>query len=114
MGTGENQTKTPLIRGGRNIRFLGSSHTVTPGVISDVSVALLHFKLAGDFRKQLREDAASNNRITACQARYQESADFFESWTSTDLDSSIPIVRYESSQSLVDTGLLTPPIDYGR
>jgi tetratricopeptide (TPR) repeat protein len=114
VGTGENQTKTPLIRGGRNIRFLASSHRVTPGVISDVSVALLHFKLAGDFRKQLREDAASNNRITACQARYQESADFFESWTSTDLDSSIPIVRYESSQSLVDTGLLTPPIDYGR
>ena len=113
-GVGENQTKTPLIRGGRNIRFLGSSHTVTPGVISDVSVALLHFKLAGDFRKELREDTASNNRVASCRARYQASADFFESWTSAGLDPSIPIVRYESSQSLVDTGLLTPPIDYGR
>ncbi|NCG23745.1 MAG: hypothetical protein GWP47_06405, partial [Actinobacteria bacterium] len=111
-GVGENQTKTPLIRGGRNIRFLGSSHAVTPGVISDVSVALLHFKLAGDFRKEMREDTTSNNRIASCQARYKAHADFFESWTSADLDPSIPIVRYESSQSLVDTGLLTRPIDY--
>lgn len=110
VGTGENQTKTPLIRGGRNIQFLSSSHIVTPGVVSDAEVALLHFKLAGDYRAQFRDDGEANDRVGECRLRYQAYANFFESWAggADAVASSSTTVRYASSRSLVDVGLLAP------
>jgi len=109
--TGENQTKTPLIRGGRNIQFLSSSHIVTPGVVSDVSVALLHFKLAGDYRKEFHDDGSSNDRVGECKLRYLAYAEFFESWAGTEDAVGVDTIRYSSSRSLVDAGLLTPLVD---
>lgn len=111
--TGENQTKTPLIRGGRNIQFLSSSHIVTPGVVSDVEVALLHFKLAGDYRAQFRDDGDANDRVGECKLRYQAYAEFFESWAggAEAVAASETTARYASSRTLVDAGLIPPTPD---
>ena len=114
FGAGENQTKTPIVRGGRNIQFLSSSHMVTPGVISDVSVALLHFKLAGNFQKQANEDAIVNNRTVACRLRYQAYADFMERVPAGQIDmSNNDTHRFRSSQTLVDLGLISAPASFG-
>ncbi len=108
-GAGETQTKTPVLRAGRNIKLLASSHAVTPGIISDVDLGLLHFKLAGDFRRHFAEDGTVNNRIDGCQDRYRTYADFFADWTATKqtLDWST-IGRYENSHTLVQHGLIAP------
>ena len=110
--TGENQTKSPVSRAGRGIQFLSSSHVVTPGVISDVDIGLLHFKLAGDFRRAFSEDSASNDRVGDCRNRYDQYAEFYADWTgaSDALDWST-IGRFERSTSLVDHGLIAglPP-----
>ncbi len=83
---------------------------VTPGVISDVGIALLHYKLAGDFRNQFREDEISNNRVGGCKLRYQAYAEFFESWAGSTVDLATESVRYSSSRTLVEAGLLAAPV----
>ena len=114
-GTGENQTKTPVLRAGRNIQLLSSSHIVSPGVISDVDVGLLHFKFAGDFRTKFATMIHSENRITACQKRHQNYSNYFDknSLKEEDLDWST-IGRYKNSHSLVDHGVIAPlPKSFG-
>jgi len=113
-GAGENNTKTPLARGGRGIQYLASSHMVTPGVVSDVGVALLHYKFVGDFLADFRRDVAENHRVPDCTRRYQAYTEFFETWDG-DLSQIDPesVSRYSSSQSLLDHGLVTPlPADF--
>lgn len=107
-GFGENSTKTPLVRGGREIQYLSSSHMVTPGVVSDVSVALLHYKLVGDYLADFRRDVGENHRVPRCTRRYKAYTEFFETWSS-DLSQIDPasVGRYSSSRSLLDRGLVT-------
>ena len=114
-GFGENNTKTPLARGGREIQYLSSSHMVTPGVVSDVGVALLHYKLVGDFLADFRRDVAENHRVFHCTRRYEAYTEFFETWGGdlTQIDPA-SVGRYSSSRSLLDHGLVTPlPEDFG-
>lgn len=108
-GFGENNTKTPLVRGGQEIQYLASSHMVTPGVVSDVGVALLHYKLVGDFLADFRRDAAENHRVPNCTRRYEAYTKFFKS-SGGDLSQIDPasVGRYSSSRSLLDHGLVTP------
>ena len=82
-GIGEILTKTPVIRAGRNIKLLMSSHSVTPGCISDIDIGLLHFKLAGDFRSEFAEIINSNNRIGHCQMRYKKYKQYFDDWSAS-------------------------------
>lgn len=63
------QSKVPLIRGGRNIEFLSSSHVISPAVISDVSSALLHFRMTDQFVSELKNDITHNQRGQNCRAR---------------------------------------------
>ena len=113
-GFGENSTKTPLVRGGREIQYLSSSHMVTPGVVSDVGVALLHYKLVGDFLADFRRDVAENHRVPWCTRRYEAYTEFFDTWGGdlTQIDPA-SVGRYSSSRSLLDHGLVTPlPEDF--
>nr|WP_170951247.1 sulfotransferase [Synechococcus sp. UW106] len=108
VGVGEISTKTPVMKAGRNIKLLLSSHTVTPGYISDVDLGLLHFKLAGDFRNDFAEVINSNGRIRDCQNRYKKYKDYFDDWSARvqDLDWS-KIATYQTSKSLVQHGVIS-------
>jgi hypothetical protein len=112
-GFSANCTKTPLVRAGVGIAFLGSSHTITPAVISDVDIALLHYKFTDNLVGEL-EAEERRLRPTACQARYRAYATLFAG------DGLAPLVAeratiasYESSRSLQSVGLLAPlPEDF--
>lgn len=113
MGQGPELTKTPLIRGGRGLRFLASSHTVTPVRISDITCALLHFKLTGDFREQVVRDLATNRRPVHCRRRHLGYLDALDA-----MGGCLPpqdgstVVRYRSSRTLEELGLIDRPRHY--
>lgn len=108
LGYLENQTKVPLIRGGRGIHLLFSSHMITPAKLSDISCGLLHFKLAGDYVRNFREDVHVNNRIGACKIRHQIYSDFFERMHSDHIDfTNESTRRYDGPDSLQHEGIVT-------
>lgn len=105
----ENLAKTPMVRGGRNIQYLMSSHITTPGRISDVTGAMLHFKLAGDYRASFERELKDNNRAHFCMHRHQIYLSYLEE-RGNEVDFSGPHTRrYKSSQTLVDLKLLECP-----
>lgn len=106
FGFGEILTKTPLIRGGRGIKFLMSSHRITPAVISDVTGILLHFKLAGNYRETFLADAGENTRIPECKRRHAAYAKGLSQWGDRPQLSSDATLRYSSSEQLLELGLL--------
>jgi hypothetical protein len=112
----ENQTKTPLIRGGAGIKFLMSSHIITPARLSDVSGVLLHYKLAGNFKETFTNDLAENARIANCRMRhwrYIEALNELPEEESFIHDSTL---SYRSSQQLIDLGILktSPSFEAGN
>ena len=52
---GPEQGKTPIVRAGRGIQFIASSHFTTPTLVADVTGALLHFKFLGDYERRNEE-----------------------------------------------------------
>ncbi|MGB1076630.1 MAG: glycosyltransferase family 2 protein [Flavobacteriales bacterium] len=113
LGYSENQTKVPLIRGGRGIHLLYSSHMITPAKLSDISCGLLHFKLAGDYVRQFQEDAQANNRVGTCKIRHQIYGNFFEQLQSDHVDFTNKTTRrYEGPKSLQAEGIVTTTYMY--
>lgn len=112
-GFSSNCTKTPLIRAGRDIAFLGSSHMITPAVISDVDIALLHYKYTHDVADEL-EAEARRHRPTMCQNRYRVYEKLFaEGGFDALIEGRSTVARYESSHTLRSAGLLAPlPADF--
>ena len=106
-----NQTKTPLVRGGRGIKFLGSSHAISPAVISDVSSALLHFRLTNQFLSEVKSDLQSNQRSWFCQQRMASYVVQERSAQQNDLRDSHERV-YRTSHSLLADGLISAPAHY--
>lgn len=106
----ENQTKTPIIKGGRGIKFIQSSHQITPATLSDLSSVLLHYKMAGNAKQIFSQDLEENNRMPRCRRRYwaylQETPG---STTDTKNENTVP---YKSSQQLVDLGLITTSAEF--
>ncbi len=108
FGWGEILTKVPLIRGGRDIDFLMSSHRISPARLSDVSAVLLHYKLAGDYRRRFDEDLTNNHRIPLCQQRHRHYQRFLQRQAGAALPNS-QALRYAGSGQLQDLGLLHAP-----
>ena len=108
------QTKTPLIRGGRNIKFLSSSHIISPAVISDVSSALLHFRMTDQFVDELKNDITHNQRNPNCTAR--QWGYLHQAIAHDRRPHAIKAERfYENSDSLARLGLIgAPPRYFGR
>jgi tetratricopeptide (TPR) repeat protein len=103
-------TKTPIIRGGRSIRFLSSSHRTTPCVVADVTGALLHFKLAG--APATWTMAAIGDRRPGCVRRHL--ADSMPGRRGDEARAFMgpTTMRYESSRQLLALGLIECPEDY--
>ncbi len=108
----ENQTKTPIIRGGCGIKFLMSSHHVTPAIISDVTGVLLHYKLAGDFEHSFAQDLVNNSRMAHCNRRHWGYIQTLQNLPSGESFLSEHTVSYSSSQQLVDLDLIQTSYDF--
>lgn len=107
FGMHENATKTPIIRGGKGISFLKSSHVISPAKVSDVTCALLHFKMAGEYGSYFSYEVANKGRGSHCNRRhavYLEKLAEFEAYKDTHKDK---FTRFESSDQLLKLGLLT-------
>ncbi len=112
FGIGEMLTKTPIIKGGRGIKFLLSSHRITPAVMTDVTGALLHFKLAGNFQEKFLEDVEKNTRIPECQRRHMAYSNGLQQLEDTSKLSSDVTLRYASSKQLLELGLIECPTGF--
>ncbi|WP_353573242.1 tetratricopeptide repeat protein [Candidatus Albibeggiatoa sp. nov. BB20] len=113
----ELQNKTPLIKGGKGIKFLASSHFITAARVADVSSVLLHYKLPLypqllDADRNILQDKNIVNLGGHCQRRhhiYQQKLSEF----GTDNSCICPSTeKYVSSQQLVDLGLIQKPKDF--
>jgi tetratricopeptide (TPR) repeat protein len=103
--------KTPLIRGGRGIMFIRSSHTITPAHLTDVTAVLLHYKMAGDFQTHSKK-AAMGNRGPGCRARHQTYSRVAKELGSNYSFINEKTVRYDTSCQLIELGLIIQPDDY--
>lgn len=108
----ENQTKTPILRGGKGIKLLGSSHYISPAKISDVTGVLLHYKLTGDIAQSFEIDLTENRRIPACRNRYQKYLEALQYDTLESMRSHPNLVLYQSSQQLESLGLIKAPTSF--
>ena len=97
--------KTPLIRAGRDISFLASSHFVSPGAVADITSVLLHFKFLGSFKSRIEEEAKrleysnSAKNVKHLHARLSQIGSA-SSWLGPDTE------RYRGSEQLLELGLL--------
>jgi tetratricopeptide (TPR) repeat protein len=106
FGAQENLTKTPIIRGGKGIKFLASSHHITPAVLSDVTGAMLHFKLVGNYSQTFTNDSKANTRIAHCKRRHATYARYLKTQGGRVSLSDSSTMRYTSSQQLMELGLI--------
>lgn len=107
FGTGEELTKTPLVKVSSGVNFLRSSHNITPAKISDVTCVLLHFKLIDGLAAEAKSVLADVQRSADCQMRYRKYI--------TDGDVHTLLAEFEDdcrvyndSNDLIDLGLMTP------
>jgi hypothetical protein len=100
-------TKTPIIRGGRSIRFLSSSHEISPAPMSDVTGVLLHFKMVGDFAR--RSLAGVGSRSPMNVRRHLGYAHELQGMGQDRGLINASTVRFESSRQLVALGLMECP-----
>lgn len=106
-GTTCDLTKTPIIRGGRSIRFLSSSHRTTPVAIAEVTGALLHFKRAGAPARWTTETIG--DRRPGCIRRHLADTGTAGGEASDPGLIGPSTVRYESSRQLLALGLIECP-----
>lgn len=107
FSTGEELTKTPLVKSGADIEFLHSSHNVTPARVSDKTGALLHYKIIDGIAEEAAQVLQSQTRSPHCRARYAKYR------AATDLTELIgaemaDVRTYKSPDDLVAAGLMTP------
>lgn len=113
FGWHENQTKVPLIRGGRGIKLLASSHLITPCHLSNLTCGLLHFKLAGDCAEAFRQEAVANNLVLESRFRHAAYAKFFDQRGPGFTDFTSDVTRkFTSWISLKQEGILNLPFDF--
>ena len=106
-------TKTPIIDGNKGIKFLSSSHRITPARVSDVTGVLLHYKLISDLARKSFEESQLKLRNYYCTGRHLNYKNVLEK-LGDDHNLINPLsLRYESSEQLVKLGLMSKPEDFG-
>lgn len=103
--------KTPLIKSSE-VLHLSSTHICTLSIISEITSALLHFKLVGDFKAKAKEEMQRKQHAGAgsnYKGYYDMMNNLPDDFAYTSLDKT---VKYESSQQLVDLGLIHKPVDF--
>lgn len=107
FATGEEMTKTPLVKSGADIDFLQSSHTVTPARVSDMTGILLHYKIIDGIAEEAARVLQDQTRSPHCRARYAKYRDAPD--LSKLIGAAMADVRtYRAPDDLVTAGLMTP------
>lgn len=107
FATGEEMTKTPLVKSGADIDFLQSSHTVTPARVSDMTGILLHYKIIDGIAEEAARVLKDQTRSPHCRARYAKYRDAPD--LSELIGAAMADVRtYRAPDDLVAAGLMTP------
>ena len=96
-------TKTPIIRAGK-IYFNSSSHTVSPGKVSAMSGAMLHFKFLGESLASVEEEVERLEHAGIID-EYQRYATGIRSLGDTPI-LNMQSVRYTGSKQLESLGLI--------
>ena len=106
FGTGEELTKTPLVKVSSGIEYLRSSHNISPAVISRHTCVLLHYKLVDGLIKEAQAVLTDRNRSSDCQLRYRK---YLQLGNVADLlkDSLEQVRRFEGSAQLVTDNLIS-------
>ncbi|MEK7990859.1 MAG: glycosyltransferase family 2 protein, partial [Thiotrichaceae bacterium] len=117
FGGRELQNKTPLIKGGKGIKFLMSSHFITAARVADVSSVLLHYKLPLypqllDTDRNILQDKNIVNLGGHCQRRHYIYQQRFSEFGADHSCICPSTEKYVSSQQLVDLGLIQKPKDF--
>ena len=105
FGTKHDLTKTPLVKNSAGVAFLRSSHDITPARVSNMSGALLHYKITDGLAAQAQAVVADKMRSINCHFRYRKYAQ------AGDLGDLLkPVLDdarvYSGSRSLVETGMI--------
>ena len=76
FGTGEEMTKTPLVKSANGIDFLQSSHNISPARLSPHSGVMLHYKMVDDLAEEAQAALSAQKRSPHCRARYRKYLEF--------------------------------------
>lgn len=106
FGSGEELTKSPLVKVSANVDFLRSSHDITAAKVSKYSCVFLHFKLIDGLEEEARAVLMDSQRSVHCQMRYRS---YLESGQSEALLAKLSKEAdiYVDSQKLVRQNLIT-------
>lgn len=110
FSTGEELTKTPLIKSANGISFLRSSHNISPAHLAQGSGVLLHFKMIDGLVEEAKAVLADKSRNRHCQLRYRK---YLAAENVADLME--PVIsqarRYGTPSDLLEQGLM-PAFDW--
>jgi len=102
-----NLAKVPLVRWRRGLRYLASTHKISPVRLSAGSGLLLHFKFLGDFRPKAAREAQRREYFDGA-SEYRRYASVLEA--APNLSLWYPAsMRLEDSRQLCALGLMTAP-----
>lgn len=108
--TGEELTKTPLIKAARGIDFLHSSHHISPARVSNESGVLLHYKFVDGLADEAKRVLSDQKRSRHCRSRYVKYSEVRD--LPNLLGAALGDVRhYQGPRDLVAGGLM-PTIDW--
>jgi thioredoxin-like negative regulator of GroEL len=99
--------KVPLINGAAHIKFLISSHQITPAKLANITGALLHYHLVNVFNSELQSlvrDEIERREHSGHALERQRSLRLVSEMAGPLLDQSG--VRYQSSAQLMDLGII--------
>jgi Glycosyl transferase family 2 len=107
-GQGPSMRKMPLVKWQKGFRYIFSTHSSTPIRLADVTGALLHFKFFSSFKSLAEREVARGDRVQ--KADYEKYARLVKE---QDISFMTPqSVRYESSTTLLDRGVIVAPARY--
>jgi len=100
-------TKTPIIKGGGQIKFLASSHIITPAKIADVTCTFIHLKYSSQFIERAAVEAARKVHFKGAKRfkMYYEKRDQFKK-IMENFSSDPKFVKFESAEQLHRLGVI--------
>jgi tetratricopeptide (TPR) repeat protein len=104
-------TKVPLINGAAGIKFLMSTHRITPAKVADVTGALLHYHLVSILQPEyqaLLNQAIDNREFPSSSLERLRSRELLRKLESLKDLRSKNAVRFESTQQLTELGVMRP------
>lgn len=102
-GNGPSMRKLPLIKWRKGFAYIFSTHSTTPVRLANVTAALLHFKFFSSFKSFAERELARGDRVQ--KEHYENYARLSRE---QDLVFRTPYsIKYESSNTLVENGVMT-------